>query len=491
MRGLLLLVFLVLPALPVVHAADQTVRGSTLIVKDPGTDAKRKITVKAKEAASDNTLVGDPTVSGASVTITANWRDADQPDVHAAGGHERHDPEAILERRCGEGVQVQGREGRERRREDGPDQAQGRDLPDQGLHQRQGRPGGRGAAESRLGRLRVPRHRWRRHVQRPVRARSGDEQGGGSLQGREAERRGVVRADHDTTTTSTSTTTTTLGLPFIPPPGDAPLRYRDRGVRRGDHHQQHRLRQRDEHRGSDDHATVRFLRAHRRLGDTASRHHLGARRLVLLGRQDLARAGRRGEHVREGRVRERVDQLSPRARRLHRLRADRELHHRDPGGAGGCTDRGALPAHERGDLRHRPGSHRDRRLECRRDHGAPRGVQLQRGSERGGRRRGVPLGRVSARHDRCRRRAEPAVPRHGGHRRAVPVGGEHPQRARSPQASTRSSRPGPAPGTFRTCSTAPRFSIRPRTSSTGSSIWRTRRTDRDGRGAGRQAAPRP
>ena len=71
MRGLLLLVFLVLPALPVVHAADQTVRGTTLIVKDPGTDAKRKITVKAKEAASDNTLVGDPTVSGASVTITA------------------------------------------------------------------------------------------------------------------------------------------------------------------------------------------------------------------------------------------------------------------------------------------------------------------------------------------------------------------------------------------------------------------------------------
>jgi hypothetical protein len=70
-RGLLLLAFLVLPALPVAHAADQTVLGSTLVVKDPGTPAKRKITVKAKETASDDTLVGDPTTGGATVTITA------------------------------------------------------------------------------------------------------------------------------------------------------------------------------------------------------------------------------------------------------------------------------------------------------------------------------------------------------------------------------------------------------------------------------------
>src|SRR5262249_15227758 len=30
-----------------------------------------------------------------------------------------------------------------------------------------------------------------------------------------------------TTTTTTSTTTTTLGFPYVPPPGAAPLRYRD------------------------------------------------------------------------------------------------------------------------------------------------------------------------------------------------------------------------------------------------------------------------
>ena len=69
-RGLLLLGFLVLPALPVAHAADQIVHGVTLVVKNPGAAAKRKVTLKAKETATDNTLVGDPTVGGATVTVT-------------------------------------------------------------------------------------------------------------------------------------------------------------------------------------------------------------------------------------------------------------------------------------------------------------------------------------------------------------------------------------------------------------------------------------
>jgi hypothetical protein len=50
-RGLLLLGFLVLPALPVANAADQNRRGNTLVVKDSGSAAKRKITVQAKETA--------------------------------------------------------------------------------------------------------------------------------------------------------------------------------------------------------------------------------------------------------------------------------------------------------------------------------------------------------------------------------------------------------------------------------------------------------
>ena len=54
------------------HAADQTILGDTLQVKNPSTSDKRKIVGKAKEMASDNTLVGDPTVAGATLTIRAN-----------------------------------------------------------------------------------------------------------------------------------------------------------------------------------------------------------------------------------------------------------------------------------------------------------------------------------------------------------------------------------------------------------------------------------
>jgi hypothetical protein len=54
------------------HAADQTILGSKLLVKNPSTADKRKIVLKAKEDASSNTLVGDPTANGATLTITAN-----------------------------------------------------------------------------------------------------------------------------------------------------------------------------------------------------------------------------------------------------------------------------------------------------------------------------------------------------------------------------------------------------------------------------------
>lgn len=54
------------------HAADQTILGDTLQVKNPSTADKRKIVGKAKEKGSDNTLVGDPTVAGATLTIRAN-----------------------------------------------------------------------------------------------------------------------------------------------------------------------------------------------------------------------------------------------------------------------------------------------------------------------------------------------------------------------------------------------------------------------------------
>ena len=69
---LVLVSSLVLSIIPFARAADQTVLGSALSVKNPGPSTKRKITVSAKESATDDTLVGDPTTNGATVTITVN-----------------------------------------------------------------------------------------------------------------------------------------------------------------------------------------------------------------------------------------------------------------------------------------------------------------------------------------------------------------------------------------------------------------------------------
>src|SRR5258706_12868045 len=52
-------------------AADQTILGTLLVVKDPGAPEKRSVVGKAKESASPNTIVGDPTVNGATLTVRA------------------------------------------------------------------------------------------------------------------------------------------------------------------------------------------------------------------------------------------------------------------------------------------------------------------------------------------------------------------------------------------------------------------------------------
>jgi acetyl esterase/lipase len=71
-RRLLLAGLLTLPMVPLAGAADQTVLGKVLLVKNPSTPDKRTISVSAKETATDNTIVGDPVVGGATVTVTAN-----------------------------------------------------------------------------------------------------------------------------------------------------------------------------------------------------------------------------------------------------------------------------------------------------------------------------------------------------------------------------------------------------------------------------------
>jgi hypothetical protein len=53
-------------------AADQTVLGSKLQVKDPGEATKRSAVGSAKETASANTIVGNPAVSGAVLELMVN-----------------------------------------------------------------------------------------------------------------------------------------------------------------------------------------------------------------------------------------------------------------------------------------------------------------------------------------------------------------------------------------------------------------------------------
>jgi hypothetical protein len=68
-----LLAVLIAATLPLrALAEEQLVLGNQLLVKNPSTPDKRKVVVKAKEVTSDNSIVGDPKLTGASITITAN-----------------------------------------------------------------------------------------------------------------------------------------------------------------------------------------------------------------------------------------------------------------------------------------------------------------------------------------------------------------------------------------------------------------------------------
>lgn len=70
--GSLLLACLLSIVAPPAHAADQTVLGNRLVVKNPGAPTKRTIVAVAKEASSPNTIVGTPTTGGATLTIAVD-----------------------------------------------------------------------------------------------------------------------------------------------------------------------------------------------------------------------------------------------------------------------------------------------------------------------------------------------------------------------------------------------------------------------------------
>jgi hypothetical protein len=71
-RKLALSTTLALTAAITAYAADQTILGSQLLVKNPSTAAKRKVVGKGKEVGSPNTIAGNPTVSGGVLVVTAN-----------------------------------------------------------------------------------------------------------------------------------------------------------------------------------------------------------------------------------------------------------------------------------------------------------------------------------------------------------------------------------------------------------------------------------
>ena len=54
------------------RAADQTILGNQLVVKNPSTPDKRKIVGSGSETASPNAIVGDPVANGGVLTVTAN-----------------------------------------------------------------------------------------------------------------------------------------------------------------------------------------------------------------------------------------------------------------------------------------------------------------------------------------------------------------------------------------------------------------------------------
>ncbi|MDX2170619.1 MAG: hypothetical protein SF182_26335 [Deltaproteobacteria bacterium] len=69
MRRLLFVALALLAAPLGAQAADQTLLGKQILVKDPSTPDKRKIVLQAAEEASPNTVVGNPVANGATLSI--------------------------------------------------------------------------------------------------------------------------------------------------------------------------------------------------------------------------------------------------------------------------------------------------------------------------------------------------------------------------------------------------------------------------------------
>jgi hypothetical protein len=228
MRRLLLAGLCLLLGFDTAHAADQTVRGTAFIVRNPGPEAKRKITVKARESESDDTLVGDPVASGATVTISANGEAGTSETYAMPAG-----TSATTAKPFWSGSAAKGFDYRDGKGENGPVKRAQLKLKN-GVFQL------KVTVDGKLGPIGV------------VPPNPGSDgcvlltiTGGDSYSVRFASGRVTNKEDAlfkvvkpvdegsclppttTSTTTTSSTTTSTIGLPSITPPGAAPLRYRD------------------------------------------------------------------------------------------------------------------------------------------------------------------------------------------------------------------------------------------------------------------------
>lgn len=216
---------LVLSGVAAAAAAEQTVRGSALIVRDPGAPAQRQIVVKAKERDSGDTLVGDPVVGGATVTIRVDGATPSEA-TYALPAGTGTDGKAHWSGDPARGFRYADPDG-----ENGPVERAQLKLANGVFRIKVKVDGALGPVDV------VPPDPGSAGCML-VAMGGGDSYGvafaSGEVRNEGAALFKVARptsegscATTTTTTTSTSTTTTTIGLPFLPPPGPAPLRYRD------------------------------------------------------------------------------------------------------------------------------------------------------------------------------------------------------------------------------------------------------------------------
>jgi predicted esterase len=231
----LLLVALFLFPFSVAHAADQTVLGTTLVVKNPSTAAKRKVIVKAKEAASDDTVVGDPVTDGATVTIAVNGANPSEETYSLPAGTS---PTSLKPFWSGDAVQ--GFKYRDADGENGP-------VKSAMIRLRSGAFQIKVAVDGKRGPVAVvpPNPGSDGCVlftitggdSYSIQFASGKVTNKGSALFKVAKPSGegsclpaatpTATATPTPTATPSATATPTLGLPHISPPGPAPLRYRD------------------------------------------------------------------------------------------------------------------------------------------------------------------------------------------------------------------------------------------------------------------------